>query len=357
MFGNGIKKIKKNAVVRAFFFNYIQRTGFTCVEYNGQKIKSFFLLGREIIPKYKCDNETIDNGTLVYFKVNRDSRYSIECINRWINTVSKDGMQYIFICDNDSLKYQILRQCDLNSYFRGFLKSDRKGLKQVAKYLYTGNWEFATYAHLTPFYHAKSIGKKKYWCIDADDTMFLIDSPSSMQVLKKAENISIERSISAFSLDMWRSKTFGKHWSLGVLFINDNVSFCDIFNGLTSNNWIEELKVQDDSYNLDWFFSYLKAIRNYNIQTFYVENATFIHWSDDLYRNNSSSWVCTWHENKIIYPILRYVYGNEKYGCMNIADCIKIDIGLMGSEYPEYMIQNSDLYLLSNKRRELLGIL
>ena len=349
--------IKRNPFIKLLFFEYIQNTGLTSIMFNGKIVHSFFFFGKELITKYKLCNASLVSNTIIYFKINRNTNYAIECIKKWIRIASEGGWQYVFVCDNDALKYSVLKNCELNEYFKGFLKSNRRGLKKVSRNLYTGNWENATYAHLTPFYHAKSMALKNYWCIDADDTMFLADDKSCFRVLYEAEQLAKNRGISAFSLDMWRSKTYGKHWSLGILFINDNVDFCKIFNELKNNVWMSELDVSDDSYNLDWFFTYLKDKEKYNIQSFYVEDIYFIHWSDDLLRNNSSSWINTWHDNKIIYPILNFIYRNTKNGTIDVADCIKIDINLSGEEFIPFVNLYNDYHKLSISRRTLLGII
>ena len=356
LFDKLIRKMKRNSIVKWFYFVIMKRTGVVSVIYHGKNVKSLFVAGKEIIPKYMCENTKINDNTLVYFKINRFEHFTVECINKWIDAISVYDLQYVFVCDNDVLKHEVLKKCNLNDNFTGFLKSDRRGLKKIAKNLYTDKWEFATYAHLTPFYHAKLVGKRNFWCIDADDTMFLMKSDKIAMIMQEVEKISIKSEISAISLDMWRSKTLGKHWSLGVLYINDNIDFCKVFASITNNQWMQELNIVDDAYNLDWFMTYLKDIKKYNIQSFYVENAGFIHWSDNLIINNSSSWINMWKDGKVVYPIMKYIYQDDRYGVIEIADCIKIDVGIDESEYKKYMFINSDYNHISDTRRSLLGI-
>lgn len=276
----------------------------------------------------------LSKDRIIYFKINRNTSYTIKCIQGWINIANELKYPFVFVCDNSKLRYEIYRKCYFNNCDIKFIRSMKIKTRKAAKNLYTKYWKNATYAHLTPFYHAKSRNVMDFWNIDADDTIILLKPKRVAEVLKEVEKKAIKQNINAFSLDMWRSKTHGIHWSLGILFIHDTINFCDVFEKQDNLEWTKNYTEYSDVFNLDWYMSYLKKYESYNIDTFYIENCHFIHWGELIF-SPYTSWVCSWKDGKIKYPILKSIYNNE-IGELDIADCIKIDIGISDNESLEY---------------------
>ena len=297
------------------------------------------------------------NGPVVYLKINRLTEYALMCIQNWLTIIFYMDGDYFFVCDNKELEREIVRKCCFRDGDIKFLASRRKELKEVAENLWTGSWEMATYAHLTPFYHAKENGIKEFWAIDGDDTMFFLYPEQVVDVLNQVQSISRNDDISALSLDMHWSQMKGKHWSLGVLFINDNVDFCHIFEESKGFEWTEPYKEIDDVFNLDWFFNYIRDSRLAKVETFYVEDCYFCHWFPNILRYLIGGNLCFWHDGKVTYPILKDIYKNEELGVIDIADSyqIKLDVGLENSlKFMENEV--SILYCFSPKARRVFGL-
>lgn len=260
-----------------------------------------------------------------YLKINREAPYTLECIQMWLDIAAQMGADYYIVCDNKWLEHKVLKTCLFEDRNIKFIPSYGRSLRQTADRLYTGNWRFATHAHLTPFYHAKKMGYQSFWSVDADDTSFLMEYERTSQALIQVEQYVKEKGVSAMSLDMWFSRTHGKHWSFGVTFINDNVGFIDIFQNTVSKEWMKHYQEMETAFNLDWFFTYLKDFEDIKIETFYIERCWFIHWGNSLI-NPFYSWVNYWENGKIHYPILEGIYHNKEAGCLDIADAVRIDV-------------------------------
>ena len=342
-----LKKLSKKIL---YFMFAILDTGVVKLHTNGKKkMWCFRFFGHTLFASH--NHAKVNNDAIIYFKINRNSSYSLKCIQGWINIANELGYRFIFVCDNNILRYQIYRKCYFEHLNFSFIKSKRIKLSKVKKNLYNKYWKKATIAHLTPFYCAKKANIVNHWDIDADDTIFLIDAKKGAKILKEAERIAIERNINAFSLDMWRSKSNGVHWSLGVLFVHDTIDFMTIFKNENSLEWTKYYSDFEWAFNLDWYMSYLKKYKNINIDTFYVENCYFIHFGELLFCPYSS-WICLWKNNKIIYPILKYIYQSD-IGELDIADCIKVDVNIKEEESVHFFENElpSDRFIDSKHRR------
>lgn len=296
-----------------------------------KNVKRIYLLGKLINAPKKNRKEF---KYIFYFKINRDTDYSLMCIQHWINSINNFGENYdfYFVCDNKILERKIARFICFRDSNIKFLPSMGSKIKNVAENLYTSYWRNATYAHLTPFYHAKANGIKRYWAIDGDDTFFCTDPKNVSLIIENIENLSIEKNYTAISLDMWRSRTLGKHWSLGIVFINDNIDLCHYFEAIKDKSWMENYKGWDNAFNVDWFFNYLKDYKKVSVETFYVNNCYFIHWGL-FFRNPIGSSICFWKEKMIEFPLFTGLFKNNELGRLQISkDAIEIDIGLELSE-------------------------
>ena len=313
-----------------------------------EKIKFIFLFGKQIYPRKKNYRATAwadPAQPVMYFKINRMSDYAKPCVQHWVNIAYHMKADYYFICDNTELQYHLLRTVNFPGSDIKFIPSIRKPLKNICKKIATGDWGNATYAHLTPFYHAKDNKHRNFWAIDADDMMICLKHSRVANLLCQAQIMAKKEEISALSLDIWRSRTLGRHWSWGIVYVNDNVDFCKVIEDNLDENWFYPYKNIEAYFNLDWFFTYLKDYKNIKIESFYAENMYLIHWGNFL-RSPLSAAVLFWSNEKLTFPIMKYVFHNDSLGTIDIADCKKIDIG--ATQYEGLKFLENEVTILKN---------
>lgn len=272
-----------------------------------------------------------------YLKLNRLIGYSVRNLQAWINAISNMDSPIIYIlCDNDELNNRIRNDINFNEINYTFLKSI-KGLleKELVEVISVPRWHNAAYAHMTPFIHAKENGYDSFWNIDADDTLFGIEADKLATLMNQVQMYADNNKIDLFSLDMWRSRSNSMHWSFGVTYTNGAINWIDIMNRHKEClNGSQYFMNGNRPKNIDEYFTYIKAFeKNVRIETFYVENLKFAHYSDDFVMNPITSGIYIWKNGKIIFPIIKYVYGIESMGEIDIAeDVIKFDLGITEEE-------------------------
>lgn len=279
----------------------------------------------------------MDSSTAFYLKVNRLDENTILCVQHWLDVVSLTGRDFYIVCDNPLLKKYILSKCAFESMNIKFLRSMRRRLRPIAKNLYTHWWGNAALAHMTPFYHSLDNDYEKHWDIDADDMIFLLEDKKILDILMNVERITEEENLNAMSLDVHNSRSNGVHWSLGILFVNDNASICLELEKETSTKWMNSLADYDHVYNLDWYFTYLRNSKALKLSSFYVENAYFIHWGSFL-TSPIGCGIYFWRKGKLIDKIIDGVFNNEEIGIRSMVDSYCIDIDLDGTEGCEFWL-------------------
>lgn len=268
-----------------------------------------------------------------YLKLNRMIEYSLRNLQVWIDIVSIDPNSQVYIlCDNKQLNKAICEKINFRGISFQFLESikrteDRDLIDAIA----IPKWYNAGYAHMTPFIHSMKNNIDEFWNIDADDTMICLVPERAKELLDKARGYAVENRIDLFSLDMWRSRALGGHWSFGITYTNANI------------DWVKLMRTHMDCQggsryfmngnhpkNIDEFFSYMKSKENsVRIETFYFENLLFIHYSDDFVMHPITSGVFKYKEGKITYPIIKYIYGVQSLGEIPIfEDIIRLDISI-----------------------------
>lgn len=282
-------------------------------------------------------------GRSFYLKVYRDDENALRCIQNWLEVISYyDAANVFILCDSIYLKKMILEKCRFPDHvYLEFMRTRKGYLKSVCKNLHSKSrrWRNAAYAHILPFYHSSKQNTKQHWDIDADDTMFLLNPDKTYSIMKSVENIATDNDISAFSLDMWRSRSKAKYWTFGVLFVNDIVDYCSIFNANKDKTWMESYSNSklERFYNTDWFFTYLKDNKIAKIESFYVKNASFVHWGANCLSSPIYGGYYRWTEDRLIFPILKYIFKDDELGDLDTYDCIQVDINLTGNESSEYL--------------------
>ena len=353
----GIYKLLKHAQLG--FQLYIYERVRIWTDDTSQKHYRIYLFGKLLQRSQSnspINERLITEKPVFYLKVNKQAHYTMMCIKHWLNVIYEGGGDFYIICDNMQLERQIIKTLHFTDANIKFITSSRRALRPIAKNLWTGYWEMATYAHLTPFYHAQENGIRHCWMIDADDTMFCLGANRIVEILRQAEKMAEQMSIDAFSLDMWRSRSRGQHWSLGILYITAPAKFCRQFEVPKNLDWTKSYDYLADIFNLDFFFNFIKDNGILRIETFYAENCYFIHWGE-LFRDPIASSICFWHDGKVFFPILGEIYKTKDLGAIDIADCWKISIDAELSESLKFMEDEvSYLHYCSPKTRLLMAL-
>ncbi len=273
---------------------------------------------------------------VAYLKVNSIRNYTILNLQNWINIVEILGYDYYIICDNEKLKKIILKEIVFPSTDIKIIKSIRNfKLRKIANNLADKTWTNAALAHLTTFYHAKSLGVKAFWNIDADDTTMLVTSTRAAEILKTLEKYADKKDIKLFSLDMWTSYTGGTHWTFGVTYTDNQFDWFKYFKKVKDLKWMYKYRAKPTLINIDWFCTYLKDYESINIATYYIENLRFVHWDDFCCRRNYAN-LCYWLNGNIYYPILWDLFKDPK-GKKTIAqNCIKFDLNISENECSQF---------------------
>lgn len=260
-----------------------------------------------------------------FLKVNNETPSSIKCIQQWLETINALHRQYVFICDNRSLKHALLTSCRFPDDAKvSFVKTNRHRLIRFAKKLTFESraWKRMTAAHMMPFYMTND-SVTFSWHIDADDTFFALETDQMTTVILAVERLLIVGESHAISLDMWASRWKDKHWTFGVACVKNQIDYRPFFQK-PNPDWKAESPVP----NFDGFFTYLRDIGVHKLNSFYVENAYFIHWGDCMIY--PVRWpLSKWSNGKLYLPILNSIFKRADLGTLQIADsALKIDIGL-----------------------------
>ena len=290
-----------------------------------------------------------------YLKINREEDFAFSNLLRWIRVAMISDSKCYILCDKIELIEKIKEKL-WNGYTVSFIKSDKSAFSEkIVQMIACKRWKNAAYAHLTTFLHAKKMQHTYFWNIDADDTQLCLSDDRIKELLDVAEEYAEKNNIDAFSLDMWRSKTQGKHWSFGITYINGSLNWENLLY-YHSQNELYKMRIEEERGNIDWFFTDLRSTTDFKLETFYFENLKFIHYSDDFFKKPVSAGFYHWKNNKLIHPIILYCFGIEEIGKFNIyKDVIKLDIGIKDDEATNmltyYCNDEWDLSIYGNWRK------
>lgn len=268
----------------------------------------------------------------IYLKINRCEEFAMRNLSRWIDVSYLMDADCYILCDDDFIVEKINDELLLSDMCY-FIKSD-KGLwsTKIVESIANRNWKNAAYAHLTTFIHAKDNEYTEFWNIDADDTMICLTVDRIKELLENVESRAKANNIDCFSLDMWRTKWKGEHWSFGITYTSACVNWKEIITQYCDDEEYKNIK-NAMNYNIDCFFSYLKDNADVRIETFYVENLKFIHYSNDFFKGLISSAFYHWKQGKLMYPIMNVCVGIDEMSEYDIYDdVIGIDIGIKDEE-------------------------
>lgn len=267
----------------------------------------------------------------LYLKINRAEDYALKNLSRWIDASYLMSADCYIICDDNNLQSTILNNMLIYRDIT-FIKSEKsEEIKYLVSHIANRNWINAAYAHLTSFWHA--CGKYEFfWNVDADDTRLCVSIDRMAEILQRIEEYAEEHKIDCFSLDMWRSETYGRHWSFGVTYVNGKIDWLGLCREKCQDKGYFQLD-NEGNQNIDWFFTYLKQSTKKKIETFYIENLRFIHYSNDFFDKPIGSGMYHWKNGKLVYPIAYYGLGIDEIGKYDIADdVIKFDFNIADCE-------------------------
>ena len=266
----------------------------------------------------------------MFFKVNRVSEYSILCIRTWMDIAEAMNSLVVIICDNPKLEKKIFENIWFKDPHIQIVTSERSKFSSSINNIASRNWRNAAYAHFTPLYYARLFGITKFWSIDADDTMFLCENSNIVDLLQKAMSYAEVEDIDLFSLDMWKSRSYGKHWSWGVTYVRDTGKVYDLITQEKDASWIDDYKdlFEPQNANSDWHINNLVS-RGFDIKvgSFYPKETGFIHWGDQIF-NPVGSYICKWEGNYVCYPIMKALNVEELSRVPINSECVGFEIGV-----------------------------
>ncbi len=307
------------------------------------KFKTYYFIRQPFFYKPK------QNQRIFYLKVHRVHRTAIDCIRQWVNIVNKMHAFIYFVCDNPNMKEEIYKNIKLPNKKFKFIKSDRKTLRhEINKILHKVErakmWKRIAYSLLTPYVHAQKNNIHVSYNIDADDILLCAEPKKVAEAFIEAENYALKNDIDLLNFDMFYSKSYGVHWSFGVV-ICTNPSNC--LNTLKTNtDWRTNKKLIEKynicwldkfNFNVDWFFTFLRDTNQLNMKTFYIENAVVAH-MPDIILEHGWAFMLQWKDNNIHFPILTNFYKRAVWDNVPIpAECIKIDVNLQDEDYKHFL--------------------
>lgn len=343
IFKKRIIHTKKYDIRRIFMFNsplfqYIK------IRKHGKKYKIYSF----VKPQKPKENQRI-----FYLKVHRVHRTSLDCIRQWVNIADKMHAFIYFICDNSKMYDEIIDKiCLPNKNFK-FIKSDRLTMKSYIKKMLDkverqNLWERIAYSMLTPFIHAN---KNKYllsYNIDADDIILCIKPEKIAQAFTQVEKYALTNNIDLFNIDMFYSKSYGVHWSFGVVLCTNPQKCLDVVRKNT--NWRENSDlikkynicwIDKFNFNVDWLFTFLRDTKQLNMKSFYINNGVVVH-MPDIILEHGWAFMLKWQNQKVSFPILQEFYCRKIWETIKIPpDCINIDVDLKEDDYKTFL---SDFY-------------
>lgn len=268
----------------------------------------------------------------IYLKINRKEEFAFRNLSRWVDAAYLMNRDCFIICDSEEIRQKIQEEILLSKYC-SFITSDKSEINsKIVKNIANGTWENAALAHITTFSDAIRHKCDFFWNIDADDTFLCLSIDRMVELLQQVEDYVEQNGIDCFSLDMWRSKWEGKHWSFGITYTSCRLDWYRIFIEHCEDVNYRNLE-NEMNYNIDCFFTYLKDISEAKIGTFYFENLKFIHYSNDFFKGLISSAFYHWKDNKLYYPIMQVCVGMDELGVFDIyQDVHKFDMYIEDDE-------------------------
>lgn len=289
-----------------------------------------------------------------YLKVHRVHRTSFDCIRQWVNVAGEMNAFIYFVCDNPEMQREILNRIKFPNKNFKFIKSDRKTIKtQIQKILHNVErqalWERIAFSMMTPFIHAVKNKTQISYNIDADDILLCIEPKKIRDAFLKAEEYAYLKKLDLFNIDMFLSKSFGVHWSFGVVLCTNPQKCLDVVKRNT--NWRENKKLINEykicwldkfNFNVDWLFTFLRDTKQLNMGTFCINNALVAH-MPDIILEHGWAFMLKWKDNNAYFPILQQLYLRKVWDSVPIpTNCCIINVDLSEDDYKKFLCKFYD---------------
>lgn len=158
-----------------------------------------------------------------------------------------------------------------------------------------------------------------------------------------AENLASKHGFDCINLDMFVSKTFGVHWSFGVVFMRNPRNCIDKIKSNTNwrmSNLVEKYNtcyIDEFNFNVDWLFTFLRDTQQLKLGTFSINNATVVH-MPDISISRHWAFTITWKDKSIEFPLIKYLYKDYMWSSLPINEnVIKIDVEINPSEASDFL--------------------
>lgn len=265
-------------------------------------------------------NQNRDN-TAFYLKINKNTDFALKYLERWIQVAYLFDRDCYIICDNMDVAASILDK-DILYGNTTIIESISEDQAKTVAQRFSGNdhWLGAALAHMSTFYHSQKHGYDYFWNIDADDTFVCLSVDRIKEMLEKCEDYAKFQASDCLSLDMWRSIYKGGHWSFGITFTSNDKDWIQLMecHSLDAQFLRKEARTRG---NIDSFFTYLKeALPSLRIDTFYFENLTFIHDSENFVMHSVEGTIYHWIGGELHLPLVEHCFKIPEIGTMRIAD-------------------------------------
>ena len=126
------------------------------------------------------------------------------------------------------MEYEISKHVRFPNSDFYFIPSDRKTLADTLDKAFLGQdrekWKQVGFAALTPFLHADKNNFVRSYNIDADDIVILLAPDLVAKAFEKVEEYADKEELDCIGLDMFLSRSFGTHWSFGVVYVSPSTS-------------------------------------------------------------------------------------------------------------------------------------
>ena len=283
---------------------------------------------------------------IVYLKVNRFSDYLIPSVKNSVAILQLlPDTKIFFICDNMGVRKWIEDEVDLSKLDFEWIPSQRDDpdMKLFIDKVTAPNWHNAGFAHMTTFWHARENHFENFWNMDADDFRFFDPPEKTAKMFTEVERFADEKKIKIFSMDLWPTISYGKHWTFGITYTDNRFPWFDtlkkiVTNDICMHNYAAFIQ---GGQNVDWFFTFLRFM-NYvsGIESFYVENLRFAHHLHDIFLMHCAGVrYCT--NGRYHISFFENEFGLGESGSIPIdRDVYKIDIGLTAQDSYDYFYNN-----------------
>lgn len=272
--------------------------------------------------------------TAFYLKINRNTDFAFRYLERWIQVAYLFDRDCYIICDNKDVIESILDKDILYGNTSIIESISEEQAKTVAqRFSMDAQRLGAALAHMTTFYHSQKHGYDFFWNIDADDTFVCLSIDRVKEMLEKCEDYAKCEGSDCLSLDMWRTIYKGAHWSFGITFTSNEKDWVQLMESHSLDAQFQRKKVYARA-NIDSFFSYLKeTLSSLKIETFYFENLTFIHDSEDFIMNSVKGAIYHWTCEELHLPLVEHCFKIPEIGTMRIADdVIRFEMDIKDAE-------------------------